>query len=183
MLDCRDFIWGGINEVDLAASKRMNADDVEAYRFSVDESSRGSHSYELFEFSVGDISTEKAILGGKEEDVENQGMGNSRISDMGKEFVIKGFNFRDGRLMNNQWMYRSEMYDIVMFFRVMALCHTGVPVEDDDQIEKLKYKAESPEEVSFLVASQEFGFQFFRRTQSVMALKEFDPSNGILVER
>ena len=75
---------GDINEVDLAASKRMNADDVEAYQFSVDESSRGSHSYELFEFSVGDISTEKAILGGKEEDVENQGMGNSRISDMGK---------------------------------------------------------------------------------------------------
>lgn len=65
---------GDINEVDLAASKRMNADDVEAYRFSVDESSRGSHSYELFEFSVGDISTEKAILDGKEEDVENQGI-------------------------------------------------------------------------------------------------------------
>jgi phospholipid-translocating ATPase len=103
---------GDINEVDLAASKRMNDDDVEAYRFSVDESSTGSHSshsYELFEFSVGDISTEKAILGGKEEDVENQGMGNSRISDMGKEFVIKGFNFRDGRLMNNQWMCRFNV--------------------------------------------------------------------------
>lgn len=164
---------GDVNEVDLAASRRMNA-DVEAYRFSIEESSTASHSYEMFEFSVGDINAEKAILGGKEEAVENLAHE--------KEFEIKGFKFRDGRLMNNQWMYRFDMYNVMMFFRVMALCHTGIPVEDD-QNDKLKYEAESPEEVSFLVASQEFGFQFFRRTQSVMVLKEIDPSNGIVVER
>ncbi|KAJ6307874.1 hypothetical protein OIU76_017624 [Salix suchowensis] len=53
----------------------------------------------------------------------------------------------------------------------------GIPVEDG-QTDKLKYEAESPEEVAFLIASQEFGFQFFQRTQSLMTLKELDPSSG-----
>lgn len=64
----------------------------------------------------------------------------------------------------------------------MSLCHTGIPVEGD-QNHKLKYEAESPEEVSFLIAAQEFGFQFFQRSQSIMFLKEFDPSSGKVVER
>lgn len=69
-----------------------------------------------------------------------------------------------------------------MFFLVMALCHTGIPVEDDNK-GKLRYEAESPEEVAFLIASQEFGFQFCKRTQSVMVLGEPDPSSGVEVER
>lgn len=164
---------GDMSEVDLAASRRMNA-DVKAHGLA-------SHRFEKSEFSMADNSNDKAILGGRE-DVEELGTGDSRISDFGEGSVVKGFNFRDGRLLNKGWMYSSNPYDVVMFFRVMALCHTGIPVEDD-QTDKLKYEAESPEEVSFLVASQEFGFKFFRRTQSVMVLKELDPSSGTVVER
>ncbi|XP_017978203.1 PREDICTED: probable phospholipid-transporting ATPase 4 [Theobroma cacao] len=169
---------GDVTEVDLAASKRMNV-DFEASQLSIDESDRISQSYEEFEFSVSDFSAKKAVLGCREV-LDNTNKGNSRLSE--EESVIKGFNFRDDRLLNKNWIHGSNSSEITMFFRVMALCHTGIPIEDD-KIIKLRYEAESPEEVAFLVASQEFGFQFFRRTQSVMVLKEFDPSSRMEVER
>ncbi|KAM1123095.1 hypothetical protein ACFX13_004612 [Malus domestica] len=173
---------GDVNEIDRAASQRMNV-DVESYCFSIDEFETASQSCEMFEFSVGDISTERAILGGQRHEQNYSSAENSRISNVEEESAIKGFNFRDDRLMNKKWMYRSNLSDVTMFFRVMALCHTGIPVEEDELTHKLKYEAESPEEVSFLVAAQEFGFQFFRRSQSFMFLKEFDPSMGKEVER
>ncbi|KAL6282843.1 hypothetical protein ACE6H2_013772 [Prunus campanulata] len=172
---------GDINEIDRAASKRMNV-DVESYHFSIDEFETASRSCEMLEFSVGDISTERAVPGGQRH-MQNSSAENSRISYVEEEAVIKGFNFRDDRLLNKKWFYRSNLFDVTMFFRVMALCHTGIPVEEDDQTHKLKYEAESPEEVSFLIAAQEFGFQFFQRSQSVMFLREFDPSTGNEVER
>ncbi|RVW87875.1 putative phospholipid-transporting ATPase 7 [Vitis vinifera] len=171
---------GDVNEVDLAASKRINA-DMERYQFSFARSDSITESFEMLEFSVADISIQKAALGGKE-DIENLPTGNSRISHAGKESVIKGFNFKDDRLTGKSWIWTSNSYDMTMFFRVMALCHTGIPIEED-QTGKLKYEAESPEEVAFLIASQEFGFKFLRRTQSVMVLKELDPSSGFEVER
>ena len=171
---------GDVNEVDLAASKRINA-DMERYQFSFARSDSITESFEMLEFSVADISIQKAALGGKE-DIENLPTGNSRISHSGKESVIKGFNFKDDRLTGKSWIWTSNSYDMTMFFRVMALCHTGIPIEED-QTGKLKYEAESPEEVAFLIASQEFGFKFLRRTQSVMVLKELDPSSGFEVER
>ncbi|KAJ6426336.1 hypothetical protein OIU84_022031 [Salix udensis] len=158
------FSYGGnINEVDIAASKRMNT-ETEAYRSSIDQSDTTSQSLEMSGFSVVDIIAQQAILRGHENAV-NSNARNSRLSDVRKESVIKvikGFNFRDER--------------------VMALCHTGIPFEDG-QTDKLKYEAESPEEVAFLIASQEFGFQFFQRTQSLMTLKELDPSSGKQVKR
>ncbi|KAB5573379.1 hypothetical protein DKX38_000573 [Salix brachista] len=178
------FSYGGnINEVDIVASKRMNT-DIEAYRSSIDQSDTTSQSLEMSEFSVVDIIAQQAILRGHE-NADNLNARNSRLSDVRKKSVVKvvkGFNFRDDRLMNNQWIYRSDFFDMTMFFRVMALCHTGIPVEDG-QTDKLKCEAESPEEVAFLIASQEFGFQFFQRTQSLMTLKELDPSSEKQVKR
>ncbi|PWA71506.1 protein phosphatase 2C 29 [Artemisia annua] len=61
---------------------------------------------------------------------------------------IKGFNFKDDRLLNKMWLHRSNVWDMIMFFRVLALCHTGIPVEDEQtSSHKLKYEAESPEEI------------------------------------
>lgn len=164
---------GDLNEVDLAASKRMNS-EVHANRFSIENSN------EMF-YSLDYISIQKAVLDGHE-GLDYLNPGNSRTSNVGKETVVKGFNFRDDRLMNDQWIYRSDLFDVTMFFRVMALCHTGIPVEADET-DKLKYEAESPEEVAFLIASQEFGFQFFQRTQAIIVLKELDPSSGKKVKR
>ncbi|TYI59675.1 hypothetical protein E1A91_D10G053400v1 [Gossypium mustelinum] len=158
---------GDITEVDLAASMRMNA-DFEPFEFSIDETDGATRSFEPFEFSVSSFSAQN---------------GNARLTKT-EGPVIKGFNFRDDRLTNENWIHGSNLFDITMFFRVMALCHTGIPLEDDNhKTDKLSYEAESPEEVSFLIASQEFGFQFCRRTQSLMVLREFDPSSMKEVER
>ncbi|KAK3037101.1 hypothetical protein RJ639_029943, partial [Escallonia herrerae] len=123
---------GDMNEVDIAASKRMNI-DVERYRFSLDGSDSTGRSLEMFEFSAADhASTEKDVLG-HEQGAENLGTNDSRIPAFRKESMIKGFNFRDDQQLNKLWIYRSNVSDMVMFFRVMALCHTGIPVDDDDQ--------------------------------------------------
>ncbi|XP_057812071.1 probable phospholipid-transporting ATPase 4 [Salvia miltiorrhiza] len=164
---------GEVTEVDLAASRRMNI-DVERHRFSLDGSDSTARSIEMFDLSTADGSTEKEGLG-----LNEGGKGrNSRISISDKERRIKGFNFRDGRLMDKMWIYRSNVGEMVMFFRVMALCHTGIPVDD-----KTAYEAESPEEVAFLIAAREFGFKFCQRTQSTMVVQELDPMSGMEVMR
>lgn len=169
---------GEVTEVDLAASRRMNI-DAERHRFSLDGSDSTARSIEMFDLSTADGSTEKEGLGFN----EGGGKGrNSRISVSEKERGIKGFNFRDGRLMDKMWIYRSTVGEMVMFFRVMALCHTGIPVEEDDK-DKTAYEAESPEEVAFLIAAREFGFKFCKRTQSTLVVQELDPMSGMEVKR
>ncbi|KDP36448.1 hypothetical protein JCGZ_08578 [Jatropha curcas] len=173
---------GDTNQVDIGASKRMNSDvDLEACRFSTENSDASSQAFEMLEPSVADTSIQKSAPEGQE-DVHYLNLGQSRISNLGKEAVMKGFNFRDERLTSNQWIDRPDLFDVTMFFRVMALCHTGIPVEDNET-DKLNYEAESPEEVVFLIASQEFGFQFCQRTQSLLVIKEIDPSSGKKVNR
>ncbi|KAL8513013.1 hypothetical protein ACS0TY_019261 [Phlomoides rotata] len=160
---------GEVTEVDLAASRRMNI-DVERHRFSLDGSDSTGRSIEMFDFSTGDGSTEKDGLGLQHS--------NSRTSDFKKDRAVKGFNFRDNRLMDKMWIHRSNVGDMIMFFRVMSLCHTGIPVE-----ENATYEAESPEEVAFLIAAREFGFRFCQRTQSTIVLQELDPTSGMEVKR
>ncbi|POO03252.1 P-type ATPase, subfamily IV [Trema orientale] len=170
---------GDINEVDLEASRRI---ENEAFQFSVDDiDSTRSQSFERFELPVADIGTQMEVLGGQKS-IRNPSKVNIGISSLCNVSNIKGFNFWDDRIMNKNWIHNSNLFDVAMFHRVMALCHTGIPVEDENS-DKLKYEAESPEEVAFLIAAQEFGFQFFRRTQSIMHLKELDPSSGREVKR
>ncbi|XP_011096893.1 probable phospholipid-transporting ATPase 5 [Sesamum indicum] len=171
---------GEVTEVDLAASRRMNI-NVERYRYSLDGSDSTGRSIEMFDLSTADGSTEKDVLG-FHQGSEDTKTGNSRISSSQKETAVKGFNFRDNRLMDKMWIYRSNVSDMIMFFRVMALCHTGIPVEEN-RGNKIMYEAESPEEVAFLIAAQEFGFKFCQRTQSTMVLQELDPSSGLEVKR
>ncbi|KAL0352712.1 UNVERIFIED_CONTAM: putative phospholipid-transporting ATPase 5 [Sesamum angustifolium] len=171
---------GEVTEVDLAASRRMNI-DVERYRYSLDGSDSTGRSIEMFDLSTADGSTEKDVLG-FHQGSEDTKTGNSRISSSQKETAVKGFNFRDNRLMDKMWIYRSNVSDMIMFFRVMALCHTGIPVEEN-RGNKIMYEAESPEEVAFLIAAQEFGFKFCQRTQSTMVVQELDPSSGLEMKR
>lgn len=171
---------GEVTEVDLAASRRMNI-DVERHRFSLDGSDSTARSIEMFDLSTADGSTEKEGLG-LNHGLEGAKTGNAKISISEKEQHIKGFNFRDGRLMDKMWIYRSNVGDMVMFFRVMALCHTGIPVDENEK-EKTAYEAESPEEVAFLIAAREFGFKFCQRTQSTMVVQELNPMSGLEVKR
>ncbi|XP_076912027.1 putative phospholipid-transporting ATPase 4 [Bidens hawaiensis] len=164
---------GDVNEIVRAASQRMNI-DINSYRYNLDgDESTPRDSIEMVEMSSDQVvELKNSILDG-EHDMKNVGVTG-----------IKGFNFRDKRLMNRMWVHGSNVWDMMMFFKVMCLCHTGIPIENDEQegSYKLKYEAESPEEVTFLIAAQEFGFQFCKRTQSSMFVKEID-SSGLEVER
>lgn len=93
---------------------------------------------------------------------------------------VKGFNFQDSRLMNGNWVLEPQPEVIQMFFRILAVCQTAIPEEDDDG--SIHYEAESPDEAAFVVAAREFGFEFFKRTQTSVFLQEVDTS-GKMVER
>ncbi|KAG2281654.1 hypothetical protein Bca4012_050129 [Brassica carinata] len=95
---------------------------------------------------------------------------------------IKGFGFEDDRLMNGNWLRESQPNDILQFFRVLAICHTAIP-ELDEESGKYTYEAESPDEASFLAAAREFGFEFCKRTQSSVFIRERFSSSGQIVER
>ncbi|KAJ0095337.1 hypothetical protein Patl1_16556 [Pistacia atlantica] len=40
---------------------------------------------------------------------------------------IKGFNFKDERIMNGSWVNQSHSDVIQKFFRLLAVCHTAIP--------------------------------------------------------
>ncbi|GMI86057.1 Aminophospholipid ATPase 4 [Hibiscus trionum] len=95
---------------------------------------------------------------------------------------IKGFNFEDSRLMNGKWLKEPTVESIVLFFRILAVCHTAIPeLNEDTGI--YTYEAESPDEGSFLVAAREFGFEFFQRTQSSVLVREKYTASGKPIDR
>ncbi|KAJ6801000.1 putative phospholipid-transporting ATPase 4 [Iris pallida] len=96
--------------------------------------------------------------------------------------TIKGFNFEDSRLMHDNWTQEPNAATILMFFRILALCHTAIP-ETNEETGVITYEAESPDEGAFLVAAREFGFEFCRRTQSSIFVRERVSSSGNPVER
>ncbi|RWV99120.1 hypothetical protein GW17_00037991 [Ensete ventricosum] len=89
---------------------------------------------------------------------------------------IKGFSFEDDRLMHGNWTNEPAASTILMFFRILALCHTAIP-EHNEETGGFTYEAESPDEGAFLVAAREFGFEFCKRTQSSVFIREkYSPS-------
>ncbi|EXC20294.1 Putative phospholipid-transporting ATPase 8 [Morus notabilis] len=95
---------------------------------------------------------------------------------------IKGFNFRDERIMNGQWVNEPHSDIIRNFFRVLAICHTAIP-DGDKELGKISYEAESPDEAAFVIAARELGFEFFERTQTSTHVYEWDYNRGKKVER
>ncbi|PWA45826.1 ATPase E1-E2 type family protein / haloacid dehalogenase-like hydrolase family protein [Artemisia annua] len=95
---------------------------------------------------------------------------------------IKGFSFEDARLMNGNWLRESNPEVLMLFFRILALCHTAIP-EYNEETGSFSYEAESPDEGAFLVAAREFGFEFCKRTQSSIFVRERRPSSQEFVER
>ncbi|RZC49676.1 hypothetical protein C5167_018094 [Papaver somniferum] len=90
---------------------------------------------------------------------------------------IKGFSFEDIRLMNGNWMKEPTARNIMLFFRILALCQTALP-EPNEETGSFTYEAESPDEAAFLVAAREFGFEFCKRTQSTVVIRERYPSGN-----
>ncbi|KAJ3691977.1 hypothetical protein LUZ60_012327 [Juncus effusus] len=95
---------------------------------------------------------------------------------------IKGFSFEDERLMSGNWRNEKQAGSCLLFFRILALCHTAIP-EANEETGGFNYEAESPDESAFLVAAREFGFEFCRRTQSGVFVREKYSASEEPVER
>ncbi|KAF8095766.1 hypothetical protein N665_0323s0032 [Sinapis alba] len=98
------------------------------------------------------------------------------------EPAVKGFNFRDERIMNGNWVKETHADVIQKFFRLLAVCHTVIPEVNEDT-GKISYEAESPDEAAFVIAARELGFEFFIRTQTTISVRELDVVTGGRVER
>ncbi|KAF9617707.1 hypothetical protein IFM89_038207 [Coptis chinensis] len=96
--------------------------------------------------------------------------------------MIKGFSFEDSRLMDGNWLKEPDANVILLFFRILAVCHTAIP-EPNEETQSFNYEAESPDEASFLVAARELGFEFCKRTQSSVFIRERYSSSGNFIER
>lgn len=96
--------------------------------------------------------------------------------------AIKYFSFEDSRLTGGNWLNEPHRDDILLFFRILGICHTAIP-ELNEETGVYTYEAESPDEGAFLVAAREFGFEFCKRTQSSLVVREKYPSPTQIVER
>jgi phospholipid-translocating ATPase len=94
----------------------------------------------------------------------------------------KGFNFTDDRLMNGKWTKESSHDAIEMFFCVLSVCHSAIPVADRTSA-GMSYEAESPDEGALVMTAREFGFEFYHRTQTAVSVHERDPVSGRKVDR
>ncbi|CAL0326089.1 unnamed protein product [Lupinus luteus] len=155
------------SDVEVAAAKQM-ASDLE------DEDSDLSN----FPMPKTKVSWEDVR---RAEEIELESVVTSN-SDEDHRATIKGFGFEDNRLMNGNWLKEPNADVLLMFFRVLAVCHTAIP-ELNEETGKFTYEAESPDEGAFLVAAREFGFEFFRRTQSSVFTRERLYASGEVVER
>ncbi|XP_072978047.1 probable phospholipid-transporting ATPase 4 [Typha angustifolia] len=108
--------------------------------------------------------------------------GISSTFEKARKPTIKGFSFEDDRLMKGNWMKEPNASTILLFFRILGLCHTAIP-ELNEKTGDFSYEAESPDEAAFLVAAREFGFEFCKRTQSSVFIRERYSSSEDPVER
>ncbi|XP_068647334.1 probable phospholipid-transporting ATPase 4 isoform X2 [Aristolochia californica] len=157
------------SEVEIAAAKLMAADlNGQNQQVSVPvESPRDGDSWA----GTGTNLTEIALDSGLSPKVEKS-----------QKPQIKGFSFEDDRLMGGKWLREVNSEVILLFCRILALCHTAIP-EVNEETGSFNYEAESPDEAAFLVAAREFGFEFCKRTQSSVFVRERYSSTGQPVER
>ncbi|KAJ6700921.1 putative PHOSPHOLIPID-TRANSPORTING ATPASE [Salix koriyanagi] len=157
------------SEVEVAAEKQM-AMDLEEQDTQITNGSRCRKSaHNSWEDSRGgpEIELESVITSKCEND---------------QKPAIKGFSFEDNKLMDGNWLKEPNTEVILLFFRILAICQTAVP-ELNEETGMFTYEAESPDEAAFLVAAREFGFEFCKRTQSSVFIREKYTHPGQLIER
>ncbi|KAI3455582.1 hypothetical protein Pfo_012245 [Paulownia fortunei] len=151
------------SDVELAAAKQMVMDlDGQGQNGMPHSLEKSGHEYVESEIQLETVVTSKG------EDVLKP--------------PIKGFSFEDSRLMNGNWVKEPNEDVILLFFRILSLCHTAIP-EQNQETGTFTYEAESPDEGAFLVAAREFGFEFCKRTQSSVLVRERYPSFQEPIER
>ncbi|XP_010262048.1 PREDICTED: probable phospholipid-transporting ATPase 4 isoform X2 [Nelumbo nucifera] len=158
----------GSSEVEIAAAKQMAfEEDAE-----ISGSMHNNNDHDSWENSVSDVSGSG---------IELQTVITSE-NEKEQKPIIKGFGFEDKRLMDGNWLKEPNSDTILLFFRILALCHTAIP-ELNEETGSFNYEAESPDEGAFLVAAREFGFEFCKRTQTSVFIRERYPSSEHPIER
>eukprot|EP00850_Spirogloea_muscicola_P019915 SM000202S05886 [mRNA] locus=s202:217043:222945:+ [translate_table: standard] len=102
------------------------------------------------------------------------------VYEMAPKPHVKGYNLKDNRLRHGAWIGEPNAEVVRQFWRILAVCHTAIPEEEDGQI---KYEAESPDEAAFVIAAREVGFEFIRRTQSSVVVREPSQDGRATIER
>ncbi|KAG8475717.1 hypothetical protein CXB51_032491 [Gossypium anomalum] len=134
-------------------------------------------------YGRGVTEVERAIYRKKGSPVVHEPNGLNHIEDSADvNPAIKGFNFKDERIMNGNWVNEPRVDVIQKFFRLLAICHTAIP-EVDEENGNISYEAESPDEAAFVIAARVLGFEFHNRTQTSISLHELDPVSGKRVNR
>ncbi|KAL1829296.1 hypothetical protein ACET3Z_007708 [Daucus carota] len=160
------------SEVEVAAAKQMAMDlDGQDPEFPGNFSRRNSTEVLL--------KNKRPSFGPSEIELENI---STPMGVKHQKPVIKGFNFEDNRIMNGNWSREPFADLILLFFRILAVCHTAIP-ELNDETGGYDYEAESPDERAFLVAAREFGFEYCKRSQTSIYVRECHPSSREIVER
>nr|GMD13415.1 phospholipid-transporting ATPase 3-like isoform X1 [Ipomoea batatas] len=88
----------------------------------------------------------------------------------------RGFNFHDARIMQGAWKNEPNPDACKEFFRCLAICHTVLP-EGDETPEGIRYQAASPDEAALVAAAKSFGFFFYRRTPTMIYVRESHVEN------
>ena len=138
-------------------------------------------------YGRGMTEVEKALARrGKSGESEVEGVSSDFLGQdsvvMDSRHPIKGFNFRDERIMNGKWVNEPHSDIIQKFFRVLAICHTAIP-DVDKETGEISYEAESPDEAAFVIAARELGFELFARTQTSISLHELNYESAKKVDR
>lgn len=159
----------GSSEVEIAAAQSMEAglDTHNPEASDLMKSRRSSASWNNSGKELTEISVEPGV---------------TTRAGKAPRHAIKGFSFDDERLMEGNWLREFKPDTILLFFRILALCHTAIP-EPNEETGGYNYEAESPDEGAFLVAAREFGFEFFKRTQSSVFIREKYSYDGHAAER
>ncbi|GMI64693.1 Aminophospholipid ATPase 4 [Hibiscus trionum] len=135
-----------VSEVERAAAQQMTTDLEQEGRKPSSSIKKGKQDIEL-----------ETVVTSKDEKVHKP--------------PIKFFSFEDDRMMEGNWRNESNADTIMLFCRILAVCHTAIP-ELNEETGTYTYEAESPDEGAFLVAAREFGFEFYKRTQSSVFVRE-----------
>jgi phospholipid-translocating ATPase len=67
--------------------------------------------------------------------------------------------------------------------QILALCHTAVPDRIPEDPTSMRYRAESPDEAALVVAAKQFGFYFYKRTPTMLHVRETVSRNSNPVDQ